>query len=154
MLFHMILKTLCISSWKIALIAFFFLFSTMYFQVRPQMTNFKWCIITLIAFMPLFSTVHFQMTSQVTYVVGWIMTLITLVCLPFTSLSWRSSLDIHFICVFNTVKIFFHGVTKQRTCDRKRQVNSYKTLPRQADTVLNCTQRRHVSYKKVKVNYH
>ena len=57
------------------------LFSTVHFQMSPQMGCPRGCIITLVAFVWLFSTVHFQMCPQIVCPRRGIVTLVTLVWL-------------------------------------------------------------------------
>ena len=61
---------------KLTLVAFVWLFSTMHFQMSPQVACTRRGIITLVAFVWLFSTVHFQMSPQIACLRGWKLTLV------------------------------------------------------------------------------
>ena len=54
-------------------------FSTMCFQMLPQIAYLRGCGVTLVAFV-LFSTVRFQMSLQVACIRGRIVTLVAFVC--------------------------------------------------------------------------
>ena len=66
---------------KLTLVAFVWLFSTMHFQMSPQVACTRRGIITLVAFVWLFSTVHFQMSPQIACLRGWKLTLVAFVWL-------------------------------------------------------------------------
>ena len=53
------------SALALSIDAIVWLFSTVCFQMGPQMACMSGCIITLVAFVWLFSTVHFQMCPQI-----------------------------------------------------------------------------------------
>ena len=55
----------CLNGCKVTLVAFVWLFSTVFFQMRPQWAWIRACIVALVAFIWLFSTVRFQMYPQI-----------------------------------------------------------------------------------------
>ena len=61
-------------------------FSTMCFQMLPQIAFLRGCGVTLVAF-ALFSTVRFEMSLQVACIRGRIVTLVAFVCVFFTVVS-------------------------------------------------------------------
>ena len=65
----------------VALVAFVWPFSTVRFQMSPQMACPRRSIVTLVAFVWLFSTVRFQMCPQITYPRRGIVTLVAFVWL-------------------------------------------------------------------------
>ena len=62
--FQMCPQIACRGGCEITLVAFVWLFSTVCLQMSPQLACLRGCIITLVAFVWLFSTVHFQMRLQ------------------------------------------------------------------------------------------
>ena len=89
----------------IALVAFVGLFSTVHFQMSPQMACLRGCIITLVAFVWLFSTVHFQMFPQTARVSGCIITQVAMIRL-------FSAVDFHMChqcgCLRENIALFLH----------------------------------------------
>ena len=75
---------------KLTLVAFVWLFSTMHFQMSPQVACTRRGIITLVAFVWLFSTVHFQMSPQIACLRGWKLTLVAFVWL-FSTVQFQMS---------------------------------------------------------------
>ena len=63
----------------VTLVTFMWLFSTVFFQMCPQIACLRGCIVTLVAFVWLFSTVFFQMSPQIAFLNGCIVTLVTFV---------------------------------------------------------------------------
>ena len=63
------------------MVAFVWLFSTVHFQMCPQIACPRWCKITLVAFVWLFSTVCFQMSPQIACLRWGIVALVALVWL-------------------------------------------------------------------------
>ena len=102
-------QSTCIRGCKVTLIAFVWLFSTVFFQMSHQMAWLRGCIITLVAFVWLFSSVCFQMSLQMARVSGYIHALVAFVHLfDIVSLfHW----DFH-ICIFSAHVLisnsFFH----------------------------------------------
>ena len=64
---------------KVALVAFVWLFSTVCFQMSPQIACPRGCILALVAFVWLFSTVCFQMCPQIARLRGCIVALVACV---------------------------------------------------------------------------
>ena len=64
----------------VTLLAFVWLFSTVRFQMSPQIACLWGCKVTLVAFVWLFSTVRFQMCSQMACTRRGIVTLVAFVC--------------------------------------------------------------------------
>ena len=64
---HMTYISVRFQIWRsiVALVAFVWLFSTVYFQMVPQMACLRRCILALIAFIWFFSSVRFQMCPQI-----------------------------------------------------------------------------------------
>ena len=82
-----------IGSCIITLVAFVRLFSTVCFQMSPQSACIRGCIVTLVAFVRLFSTVHFQMSPQMACPWGCIVTLVAFVWL-------FSTVFFKFLCIY------------------------------------------------------
>ena len=110
---------LCIFKWtlkwstrddaKFSLVAFVLLFSSMYFQMNPQMVWPKRCKITLVVFLWFFSTVFFEMSPQTAYRRWCILALVALVWL--FSIVWLSDWNItidHAFTWFMLSKILIH----------------------------------------------
>ena len=74
-----ILSALVCASSYVSLVEFVCLFSTVRFQMFPQIACLRRCIVTLVAFVWLFSTVCFQMRPQMAYLGGCIVTLVAFV---------------------------------------------------------------------------
>ena len=66
---------------KVTLVAFVWLFSSMCFQMLHQIANLRVHIVTLVTFVWLFSTVCFQMSPQITCSIWCIVTLVAFVWL-------------------------------------------------------------------------
>ena len=64
-----------VTAGKVTMSAFVWFFSTVRFQMCPQMACPRGCIVTLVAFVWLFSTVRFQMCPQIPCLKGCIVTL-------------------------------------------------------------------------------
>ena len=58
----------------VTLVAFVWFFSTVHFQMFPQITCMRRCIVTLVAFVWIFSNVRFQMCPQIVCMRGCITT--------------------------------------------------------------------------------
>ena len=71
---------MCIGRCIVTLVAFKWLFSTVYFQMSTQRAWIRAGIVTLVAFVRLFSTVPFQMYPQIACVRRDIVTLVAFVC--------------------------------------------------------------------------
>ena len=63
----------------LTLVAFVWLFYTVYFQMCPQSAWIIACIFALVAFVWLFSVVHFKMLLQIACMIGCIITLVAIV---------------------------------------------------------------------------
>ena len=74
--FKMCPQIACPRRGKVTLVAFVWLFSTVRFQMCPQMTCTKRGIVTLVTFVWLFSTVYVQMSLQFTCFITCIITLV------------------------------------------------------------------------------
>ena len=81
MVFYVTPQTACITGCIATLIAFVWLFSSVYFQLGPQILHFCRCIVTLTAFILLIFTVWQQMFFQVFCTRWWIVTLVAFVWL-------------------------------------------------------------------------
>ena len=77
--FQMFPQIACLNRDKVTLVTFVWLFSTVNFQMSPQITRLNRCKVTLVAFVWLFSTVCFQMFPQITCMRRWIVTLMAFV---------------------------------------------------------------------------
>ena len=86
----------------VALVAFVWPFSTMYFQMCPQSACIRRGIVTLVAFVWLFSTVRFQMSPQSACMRGWIFTLVAFVWFFF----------IHFLRLYSSKVLIHHHSDK------------------------------------------
>ena len=71
----------------ITLVTFVGLFSSMYFQMSPEIAFTRGFVTTLIALVWLFSTVRFQMCSQIEYMRGCIVTLVAFLHCVFSNVS-------------------------------------------------------------------
>ena len=69
----------CPRKGKVTLVAFVRFFSAVYFQMSPQRASFRGCKVTLVAFVWLFPSVHFQMCPQTAYPRICIITLVAFV---------------------------------------------------------------------------
>ena len=98
--FQMSPQMACMRGCILTLIAFVWLFSTVYFQMSPQIVYTIGCVITLIAFVGLFSTVHFQMSPQIACTRGCIITLVAFLWL-FTTLCFQMDSIIVKILIHN-----------------------------------------------------
>ena len=105
-------------------------FSTMCFQMLPQIAYLRGCGVTLVAFV-LFSTVRFQMSLQVACIRGRIVTLVAFVCVFFTVVSqmcfqiacMRGNMRPSNICKSDAVQFYkkmfimsFHGFKVAQSC--------------------------------------
>ena len=77
--FQMSPQIICLRRGKGTLVAFVWLFSTVGFQMFPQMACLRRGIVTLVAFVWLFSTVRFQMCPQIACLRGCIITQVAFV---------------------------------------------------------------------------
>ena len=84
----------CPSGCIFTLVAFFCLFSTVYFQMCPQSTCLRACILTLVAFVWFYSSVCFYVILQVACICGWIFTLVAFVDL-FTTIWLHLMIEQH-----------------------------------------------------------
>ena len=82
--FQMFPQITCLGGCIFTLVAYVWLFSTVSFQMAPQMACLRGCIVTLVTFVQFFSTVCFQMSPQMACLKGCIFTLVTLVWLVST----------------------------------------------------------------------
>ena len=74
-----ILSALVCASSYVSLVEFVCLFSTVRFQMFPQIACLRRCITTLVAFVWLFSAVSFQMSPQIACLKGRKVTLVAFV---------------------------------------------------------------------------
>ena len=79
--FQMSAQTACLWGWKVTLVAFIWFFSTVCFQMSPQSVCIGGCKVTLVTFVWLFSAVRFQMSPQISSPRGCIITLVAFVWL-------------------------------------------------------------------------
>ena len=77
--FQMCPQIACLRRRKVTLVAFVRLFSTVCFQMSSQIKCLGTCKVTLAAFVRLFSTVHFQMCFQMTCLRRGIVTLVAFI---------------------------------------------------------------------------
>ena len=78
---HMYFEIVSLDACKVTLVAPVWLFSSVCFQMRPQMTCLRGCEFTLVAFVWLFSTMCSQMSFQSACIFSSIITLVALVIL-------------------------------------------------------------------------
>ena len=111
--FQMCPQIACLKGCKATLVAFVWLFSTVCLQMCPQMACLRGCIITLVAFVWLFSTVCFQMCPQMASIKGCIATLIAFVWLLIISLyDWNWFTSLVLLQIIIT-KILIHHHDKK-----------------------------------------
>ena len=74
--FQMCPQITCLRRGKVTLVAFAWLFSTVHIQMSPEIAFLRRGIVTLVAFAWLFSTVYFQMFHQMAWQIRWKVTLV------------------------------------------------------------------------------
>ena len=115
-------QTVCPSGCKVTLVAFVWLFSSVHFQMSPQIGFLSRCKVALFALVWLLSTVHFQMSPQIVGLGGCKVALIALVWphMIYCLFHWSFYNVIVFAWMVN-FKIFVHWKTNKQGRREKKQ---------------------------------